>query len=158
LGRAKAFRFSSLQCKTTSHPDAHGNSHLLLQNGFSSVQLLVKGHVDLTKKFYLTFHVEGPERLPVVERASRQLDTWMRGQTAEPGAPWLQYDDRLRHYVIALNGHLAGRSYRDIAEVIYGTDRVKSVWTSDTRYLKEGMRRAVRRGLEYMNGEYRSLL
>lgn len=61
-------------------------------------------------------------------------------------------------YLIALDGHLEGRSYRDIAEVLYGQDRVGTHWTDDTRWMKSKVRRAVERGIALMNGGYRDLL
>ena len=66
-------------------------------------------------------------------------------------------DSKYRDYLIALDGHIAGRSYRDIAEVIYGTGRVGATWTDDTQGLKSRVRRAVDRGLALMNGGYRQL-
>ena len=84
--------------------------------------------------------------------------TKLRKVSTSPKPQHSQFEIHLRNYLVALDGHFAGRSYRDIAEVIYGRDRVKHVWTNETRHLKEGMRRAVRRGIEFMEGEYRTLL
>ena len=67
-------------------------------------------------------------------------------------------DSKYRDYLIALDGYIAGRSYRDIAEVLYGPDRVGATWTDDTQGLKSRVRRAVDRGLALMNGGYRELL
>jgi Uncharacterized conserved protein (DUF2285)/Family of unknown function (DUF6499) len=61
-------------------------------------------------------------------------------------------------YLIALDGHLEGKTYRQIAQVIYGEDRVSEVWTSETRFMKDKVRRAVERGIAYMEGEYLTLL
>lgn len=61
-------------------------------------------------------------------------------------------------YLVALDGHLEGRSYRDIAEILYGNERVSSHWTDDTRWMKSKVRRAVKRGIALMNGGYRDLL
>jgi hypothetical protein len=67
-------------------------------------------------------------------------------------------DSKYLHYLIALDGHLAGRSYREIAQVLYGNDSVGAYWTDDTRGLKSKVRRAVEQGLSLMNGGYRALL
>jgi hypothetical protein len=67
-------------------------------------------------------------------------------------------DSKYFDYLVALDGHLAGRSYRDIAEVLYGTDRIGSYWTDDSRGYKSKVRRAVACGLALMNNGYRDLL
>lgn len=61
-------------------------------------------------------------------------------------------------YLIALDGHLEGRTYREIAEVLLGKDRVGTHWTDETRWMKSRVRRAVERGIALMNGGYRDLL
>jgi hypothetical protein len=70
----------------------------------------------------------------------------------------LENESKYLIYLIALHGHQEGRSYRDIAEVVYGKERVRAHWTADTRWMKSKVRRAVRCGLELMNGGYRELL
>lgn len=67
-------------------------------------------------------------------------------------------DYKYLDYLIALDGQLEGRTYRDIAEVLYGKDRVGTHWTDDTRWMKSKVRRAVAQGLALMNGGYRDLL
>ena len=67
-------------------------------------------------------------------------------------------DGKYFDYLIALDGHLAGRTYRDIAEVLYGADHVGPYWTDDSRGYKSKVRRAVERGVALMNGAYRELL
>ena len=93
-----------------------------------------------------------------VAQASEQFDRLMHGETLEDFVPQSQFDDHLKAYLIALDGHIAGRSYREIAQVIYGVERVKDVWTSESQFLKDRVRRAVVRGIELMNGGYRDLL
>jgi hypothetical protein len=61
-------------------------------------------------------------------------------------------------YLIALDGHLQGRSYREIAAVLYGEDRVGETWTNDTHGFKLKVRRAVAQGLYLMDRGYRELL
>lgn len=70
----------------------------------------------------------------------------------------VQRNQLLLSYLIALDGYLEGKSYRQIAQVIYGEDRVSEVWTSETRFMKDKVRRAVERGIAYMEGKYLTLL
>jgi hypothetical protein len=80
------------------------------------------------------------------------------GQGESSDADWSQANMHLRDYLIALDGLLNGASYRQIAQVIYGPERVKDVWTGESRYLKDRVRRAVDRGHELMNGGFLKLL
>jgi hypothetical protein len=68
--------------------------------------------------------------------------------------------DRLlfRDALVALDGRRAGASHRDIAEVIFGTKRVREDWSSRGGWLKERMRRALAKGEELRDGGYRRAL
>jgi hypothetical protein len=90
------------------------------------------------------------ETLAVLRKLTAQQDNFRENK--------LSYDCKLLNYLIALDGHLDGRSYRDIAEVIYGKDRVGASWTADTQWMKSKVRRAVERGIALMNGGYRDHL
>jgi hypothetical protein len=61
-------------------------------------------------------------------------------------------------YLVALDGRLANRSYREIAELLYGAERVAPFWANDTRAYKSKVRRTVAKGVALMNGGYRTLL
>ena len=58
--------------------------------------------------------------------------------------------------VIALDGHAAGASYREIAAVIFGRDRVARDWPDPS--LKDPVRHSLSRGQAYANGGYRALI
>jgi hypothetical protein len=130
----------------------------LLFHGARQTQLFVTGDTDIMHDVYVSFLVENVDRVRCVAQASEQFDRLMHGEILQDFVPQSQFDDHLKSYLIALDGHLAGRSYREIAQVIYGVERVKEVWTSETQFLKDRVRRAVVRGIELMNGGYRDLL
>jgi hypothetical protein len=67
-------------------------------------------------------------------------------------------DSKYLDYLIALEGHLEGRSLREIATVLYGRDRIQETWTNDTHGFKLKVRRAVAQGLYLMERGYRDLL
>jgi hypothetical protein len=67
-------------------------------------------------------------------------------------------EQRLHHKLIALDGDLAGASYREIAVKIYGERIVAQSWSSTSRYLKDRIRRLVINGHKLMNGRYLNLL
>jgi hypothetical protein len=130
---------------------------VFVRSAQESARLSLIGQSILLGKCKCVFHIEGLSQVANVAETLRTL-TRLRDQTSPIISHQSQFELHLRDYLMALDGHLAGRSYRDIAEVIYGSDRVKNVWTSETRFLKETVRRAVRRGIQYMESEYRTLL
>ena len=71
---------------------------------------------------------------------------------------WTNSTQRLRDCLIALDASLNGSSYRDIASLLYGEDRTDEAWKSPSRFLKDRVRRLVKRGYELMNYDYLSLL
>jgi hypothetical protein len=58
----------------------------------------------------------------------------------------------------ALDGHLAGATYREIAEVLFGTARVPAGSSWKTHDLRGRTIRLVRMGLKLMRGGYLDLL
>lgn len=131
--------------------------HVIVRHGPESARLSVAGLSILHGKRKLTYQIEG---LAQIGKAFATLQTLSRLQTKSPSQRSSDHTQRPKwhDYLVALDGNLEGRSYRDIAEVLHGSEQVKSVWTSETRYLKERMRRAVENGVALMNGEYRTLL
>jgi hypothetical protein len=53
--------------------------------------------------------------------------------------------------LIALDAHLAGASYRETAEAVFGPKTVKERWSCDST-LKERVRYLVRKARDLMNG------
>jgi hypothetical protein len=70
----------------------------------------------------------------------------------------LATDERLHHALIALDGRLAGKTYREIAITIFGEKRVAEEWQGPSQFLKDRTRRLVAKGTELMMGGYRDLL
>jgi hypothetical protein len=66
--------------------------------------------------------------------------------------------NKYHDYLVALEGRLAGLSYRDIAEILYGPERIGPCWADDSRGYKSKIIRAAKSGLALMNGGYRDLL
>jgi hypothetical protein len=158
FGRAKPFAFSALSCTRTAYEDACGSTHLLLRQGTVSIQLAIQNPVDLTQQTYVSLLVESAARLKNVERAMEQLEALRDDFDAPHTLPHSQFDAHLRDYVVALDAHVAGKSYREIAQILYGSELVKDVWTSETHYLKDKVRRCVQRGLALRDGGYLTLL
>ena len=58
--------------------------------------------------------------------------------------------ETLRNTIIALDGHLAGVTQRQIAEVIFGVDAVSRDWNSGVKSYKSRTRRLIKKGVELM--------
>ena len=137
--------------------DDRRRNHLLLARGPLALQLLIDG-ADL---------LSGPVRLDVIIRGMTSLSASidklavlrrLLAPDCKPLEPngWSARTLRLRNALVALDGHTAGASYRDVATVIFGKDRVASDWPDPS--LKDRVRRSLSRGEAYSNGGYRALI
>lgn len=64
----------------------------------------------------------------------------------------------LRDALIALDGHCVGASYREMAVVIYGWQKVRAAWSGRSRWMKDRMARALSKGEHLRDGGYHKLL
>lgn len=130
---------------------------VIVRHGPESVRLSARGLSILLGQRCATFEIEGYKDSL---RATETLQSLSR--LARVNTPKITWRDgsptKLRDYLIALDGHLEGRTYRDIAEVIYGPDRIGASWTEQTLSLKDRVRRAVERGVFLMRTGYVELL
>jgi hypothetical protein len=122
-----------------------------------SACMIVENATFLIGKNALTFEIFGLEDPTKAIEAIQTLRQLRANANAEPNIQ-SYFPSKYLHYLVALDGHLAGRSYRDIAEVLYGSEHVGPCWTDDSRGYKSKVRRAVERGVALMNGGYRDLL
>jgi hypothetical protein len=132
--------------------------HVLMVNARRFVQLVAAGGSVLSSS-HLLMDIRmpaGKERVRLdaiaafnVLASGRSSGVRMRNL---PGAP------RLRFILQALDGYLAGRSHRAIAEAMLGAPRVRQNWGNPGEHLRDQIRRAVRRGRMLMAGGYVSLL
>ena len=126
-------------------------------HGIRNASLVVTGGSFVVEANILRFHHKG------LHTASRHAETLkvltqLFTENTDTAPVMAGSEVKYRDYLVALDGRLAGRSYRDIAEILYGQDRVGATWTDDTQGLKSRVRRAVECGLVLMNGGYRDLL
>ncbi|WP_225767673.1 DUF2285 domain-containing protein [Inquilinus sp. Marseille-Q2685] len=130
--------------------------HLLLRDGRSTHRLWLPGPpargtaVDSA----LSLDVTAPLR------AEATLRFWRLLREGRPQAPPIlptQRRDRLVASLRALDGRSEGASYREIAEVLFGADRIREEsWKTSS--IRDRTIRLVRSGLALMRGGYRRLL
>jgi hypothetical protein len=138
--------------------DDRKRNHLLLVCGNLALQLLIEGADLLSGPVYLNFIVPGIAGIDsAIEKlaALRQILTRPSELLCTP-QHWSAQTLRLRNALIALDGHAARASYRDVAAVIFGKDRVARDWPDPS--IKDHVRRSLRRGRAYSSGGYRALI
>jgi hypothetical protein len=95
-------------------------------------------------------------------RTDASLRLWRSLTGEQDGRPADPLTRRQREQLVlalrALDGHLAGATYREIAEVLFGTTRVPTGSSWKTHDLRGRTIRLVRIGLKLMRGGYLDLL
>ncbi|MEZ5831646.1 MAG: DUF2285 domain-containing protein [Dongiaceae bacterium] len=132
---------------------------MLVSHGCQTVQLVVAGGHVLEAPFLLTDLMAprhpGGSRLTAMAAlhgvCARR--TRARPRSAEP-VPSPRLDFVLR----ALDGDLAGASQRQIAVALFGPRRVETEWRDPGGYIRDRVRRAIRRGRRIMTSGYLELL
>ena len=130
--------------------------HVIVRLDSGDLRLLLAGPVDHPLAVILPLDYD----LPI--RATAALRLWARmagrwNQQEQPLALTRQRRDRLVLLVRALDGHLAEASYREIAEVLFGTRRIeRETWKTSS--LRDRTIRLVRGGVDLMRAGYRKLL
>jgi Uncharacterized conserved protein (DUF2285) len=162
--QAKASNDNHAETVNLSHFRGHKSvlvtnsfEYVVIQDSRSAARMIVTGKSFLSGDNVLSFNFEGIQNALSGLIALRELRQLMCVSQSSSSLNWPS-DTKYRDYLVALDGYLAQRSYRDIAEVLYGSDRVKETWTNETRHLKDKVRRAVQAGIELMNGGYVKLL
>lgn len=131
---------------------------VLMKGPGSHVPVEISGLAALSLPFAPVFEIGSLLDLGTQTELLRRLNRFAE-QARDPGSrPVPTIDERLHQALIALDGSLAGRTYREIAITIYGERRVAEDWQGPSLFLKDRMRRLVAKGTELMNGGYRDLL
>lgn len=154
-----AFVLSNFAARRMAVIGADGIPVITMKADGISIGLAAQGWQVLTRPVTLTFQLDAfhdlgtqTECLRLLQRLSEIDDPKKIGRS-----PWSN-DERLRQALIALDGSLAGKTYREIAIMIFGEERVAADWNGASRFMKDRTRRLVAKGQELMNGGYRELL
>lgn len=139
--------------------DARGTQHLKFISDRTTLSVILDGAAVTVAPARVVFHVEGLEQLERARDGFATLndiisDTIKRSDECR----WTAASLAMRDALVALDGHRAGATYRDIATVVFGAERTGEAWRSSSTALKDRIRRALKRGLELVAGGYRQLL
>jgi hypothetical protein len=141
--------------KATPHSDEQG-VHFLLKSSGQTIRLVRLAGVaaEIPLAALVPLDATGHDRIEAIDRLLRAL----QGRTVPADRRWTQQQKRRhRHMLQATDGHLNGASYRQIADVIYGIERIRAEhWK--TSALRDSIIGLVEGGLAMIAGGYRQLL
>lgn len=137
------------------HSDEDG-THFLFEAGGQTIRLVRLAGVppDVPLAALVPLDADGFDRTEAIDRLLRAL---LGRSVPADRRLTLQQKRRQRHMLQATDGRLNGATYRDIAGVIFGVDRVASApWK--TSALRDATTALVKDGLAMIAGGYRTLL
>ena len=146
-------------CQIFHLTDCDGREHLLVKGNGCVVQVRMVGMSLLSPAPTALEYVTGgvatlKEKFRMIERAHERMLT--EGPAQDP--VWTRQSLAYRNALIALDAHKAGLSHFETAAVIYGRDRAKEAWDSQSDAMRGEVRRALKRGKGFRDGGYRDLL
>jgi len=131
---------------------------VLLKARGAYVPVVIEGLPVLTSAFAPVFELRDLGDLTAHTELLKRLQRFTELHPKANQKPPFTSDERLHHALIALDGSLAGKTYRQIAITIFGEKRVAEEWHGASQFLKDRTRRLVAKGTELMKGGYRELL
>jgi hypothetical protein len=130
--------------------------HMLLAAGNQTIRLVRLAGVPAGTPLaaLVPLDIDGFDRIEAIDRLLRGL----LGRTVPDGRRLTQQQKRRHRFMLqATDGRIDGATYRDIAGVIFGVDRVASEpWK--TSALRDATSALVKDGLAMIAGGYRALL
>lgn len=146
----------SVELRETSARSDEQGVHFLLETGGQTIRLVRLAGVPTSTPLaaLVPLDANGPDRIEALER----LLCALRGRAVSDDRRLTpQQKRRHRHMLQATDGHINGASYREVAGVIFGVDRVTSEpWKTST--LRASVIGLVKDGQAMIAGGYRQLL
>jgi hypothetical protein len=138
---------------------ADGMQHVLIRDGVRRLQLTVHGASLLRPVGLLVDTGWSPAIASHQDRSLKRLRAYRAsGALQELDYPPDPYAARLALVLQALDGWRAGARHRDIAEALYGHERVAKDWADPRESLRDQVRYAISRGRTLMEHGYRAFL
>lgn len=136
-----------------------GTQQLLLRDGIRSLQLNISG-ARITEPSILFVDTAISEEHPEIQLRLLECFRMLRAGGSLPSEcfPPHPYAKRAAAVLMALDGHLAGASHREIAVAMFGEERVDRDWSDPREHLRDAVRHTIARGLVLMEGGYRMFL
>jgi hypothetical protein len=138
---------------------ADGAQHVLIRDGARCLQLVVHGASLLRPVGLLIDTGWSPAIVSHQDRSLKRLRSYRAsGVLQEWDYPPDPYAARLALVLQALDGWRAGARHRDIAEALFGHERVALDWADPRESLRDQVRYAISRGRALMDHGYRGFL
>lgn len=130
--------------------------YILLRDANTALTLRLHGSRALRAPVNTSILLQGLPSVAAISSALHILD----GLALRPNYQSTGSRDLLllRDALVALDGRCLGASYRELATTIYGEQAAKSAWSSGSRWMKDRMCRALKKGQQLRDGGYRKLL
>lgn len=148
--------YSELREPAARADEDEGGRHFLFKAGGQAIRIVQLAGVppETPLAALVPLDPDGFDRTEAIERLLRAL----LGRTVPDDRRLTpQQKRRQRHMLQATDGRINGATYRDIAGVIFGVDRIASEpWK--TSALRDATTALVKDGLAMINGGYRTLL
>jgi hypothetical protein len=138
--------------------DAAGRQHAVLRSGGRSVQFVITGANAIIAPVALSIVLRRCRDIGCTVKELMELKVMLSAKPSKAGVtpPWTAETMRLRDALIALDGHRAGATLREIAIVIYGRERIDRDWPGNG--LERRLRRDLQRGRALCSAGYRDLI
>lgn len=145
-------------CEIIHFTGVDGAEQFLLRRDTCTVQISSEGmsllsHEPHRMRIVLDGHEDMDEKLAILKSAQRL----MAGEE-DPVPPFTEKSVDFRNALICIDAKVAGLSFWEMAEIIYGADHVRSNKSRGSRSLKDAMRRSLKLGEELRDGGFRRLL
>ncbi len=141
--------------ETAARSDEQG-VHFLLEAGGQTIRIvrLADGPANSPLAALVPLDADGADRIEALDRLLRAL----QGRIVPDDRRLTPQQKRRHRFMLqATDGHLNGASYRKIADVIYGVERIRAEhWK--TSALRDSVISLVEDGLAMIAGGYRQLL
>ncbi|MGA7449811.1 MAG: DUF2285 domain-containing protein, partial [Rhodoplanes sp.] len=122
---AAMVRLASFRTRRAAVADVDGVSVVTMRSGDARTNLVAHGWPVLTRPARVTFELDGFDELTARIDCLRMLQKLADPASVIPAPPLPSaVANRLREALLALDGSLAGASYRQIATTIFGDERV----------------------------------
>lgn len=135
-----------------------GIEQVLLRHGSRVVQLRCLGDSIIVEPAAIGAVIYEFPQVENKAQVLRRLAALYRSDDRKDDGGWSPGALSLRNALIGLDGHLAGRNYREVAVALFGDQTIDDRWSDLDRTLKNRTIRAVKRGVALSNGDYRNLL
>ncbi len=121
----------------------------------TSVQLLLRNAGEMNEASPISLRIPFGLKLPI--HMKRIEDLWGVAGGVVSKRKLRQQDSKIQEQLLVLDGHLDGKSHREIAIDLFGLEAVADEWSGES-WIRSLVRRRIRKSVTLMKGGYRGLL